>query len=103
MRDAMKSPKTLPKRGAICQQWVRCGRPGCRCSRGDLHGPYAYLFSREGGKLRKRYIRLDAAPSVQAACIDRREEERRAREALQAWWEKWRLLRRNLREVSSDD
>ena len=47
-------PKTLP--GVVCQQWVRCGRPGCRCARGQLHGPYAYHFARENGRLRKRYV-----------------------------------------------
>jgi len=24
------------------QQGRRCGRPGCRCQRGELHGPYWY-------------------------------------------------------------
>ena len=99
----MKWAKALPKTGAVCLQWVRCGRASCRCSRGELHGPYYYLFWREGGRLRKRYVRLNAVPTVQGAYAERRKQERKAREALQAWWEKWRLLRRNLREVSSDD
>ena len=89
--------------GAICQQWVRCGRSGCRCSRGDLHGPYTYVFSREAGRLRKRYVRLDAVPTVQAACAERREQERQARESARSWREKWRLLQASLREVLIDD
>ena len=41
--------KMLP--GVVCPQWVRCGRPNCRCSKGQPHGPYFYRFWREGGKL----------------------------------------------------
>lgn len=52
-------PQVLPLPGAICLQWVRCGRAGCRCKQGELHGPYSYRFVREGGRLRKRYIRKE--------------------------------------------
>jgi hypothetical protein len=34
---------------------VKCGKPGCKCASGALHGPYWYEFWREGGKVRKRY------------------------------------------------
>src|SRR5688500_3008296 len=39
----------------ICTQYVRCGKPKCRCVGGALHGPYFYHFTRENGRLRKRY------------------------------------------------
>ena len=94
-----KSARTLPKMGAVCQQWKRCGQPGCRCARGQLHGPYYALFWREDGRLRKRYVRLDAAPRVQASCTERREQERQARELARSSREKWRLLQTSLREV----
>ncbi len=29
--------------GSLLEQRRRCGKEGCRCARGDLHGPYAYL------------------------------------------------------------
>jgi hypothetical protein len=29
--------------GALVEQGRRCGKEGCRCGRGDLHGPYVYL------------------------------------------------------------
>ena len=28
---------------AAVEQRRRCGKEGCRCARGELHGPYAYL------------------------------------------------------------
>ena len=58
---------TLPKTGAVCAQWKRCGKPACRCANGAPHGPYYCLFWREGGRLRKRYVRLADAPAAQAA------------------------------------
>lgn len=29
--------------GSLVEQARRCGKPGCRCVSGDLHGPYVYL------------------------------------------------------------
>ena len=29
--------------GSLAEQRRRCGKEGCRCTRGELHGPYAYL------------------------------------------------------------
>ena len=29
--------------GSLVEQRRRCGKAGCRCSRGELHGPYVYL------------------------------------------------------------
>src|ERR1044072_10003661 len=52
----------LPKIFAICQQFMKCGKVGCKCNRGELHGPYFFYFYRVDGKLKKSYIRkADAA------------------------------------------
>ena len=29
--------------GALVEQRRHCGKEGCRCTRGELHGPYVYL------------------------------------------------------------
>jgi hypothetical protein len=29
--------------GSLTEQSRRCGKPGCRCAEGELHGPYVYL------------------------------------------------------------
>jgi hypothetical protein len=29
--------------GSLVEQRRRCGKEGCRCTRGELHGPYMYL------------------------------------------------------------
>ena len=39
------------------QEYIRCGKAGCkRCADAPTHGPYWYAYSREAGRLRKRYI-----------------------------------------------
>lgn len=86
-------PKTLP--GVVCQQWVKCGRPDCRCARGSPHGPYFYRFYREGGRLRKRYVRAADVGRVREQC----EARRQARQVLADWCEVWRRLAAQVREV----
>lgn len=92
--------KALPKMGsaAVCPQWVRCGKPGCRCARGDLHGPYYYLFWRAGGRLRKRYLKAAEVAPATLAGRRNREDRRRAREAAKEWRQHWRTLLTGLRE-----
>ena len=63
-------PKTLP--GVVLPQMVRCGKPNCHCARGELHGPYHYRFWREGGRLRKQYVRSEDLERVRRACGRRR-------------------------------
>jgi hypothetical protein len=29
--------------GSLVEQRRRCGKEGCRCTQGELHGPYTYL------------------------------------------------------------
>src|SRR5512133_1524050 len=42
--------------GSLTEQSRRCGRAGCRCADGELHGPYAYFTPRPAGRGRARYV-----------------------------------------------
>ncbi|MGE5289648.1 MAG: DUF6788 family protein [Micromonosporaceae bacterium] len=42
--------------GTLTEQVRRCGRAGCRCERGEPHGPYAYFTPRLAGRGRARYV-----------------------------------------------
>jgi len=35
---------------------IRCGKKNCKCSRGELHGPYWYAFRQENGHAKRKYI-----------------------------------------------
>jgi hypothetical protein len=87
-------PKTLT--GVVCAQRVRCGKPGCRCARGPGHLA-CYRFWREGGRLRKCYVRRADLAAVRAACEARQRERRELAEA----WQQWRQLTAVVREVST--
>ena len=80
-REDMMPPKTIPDKlpGVVCAQYIRCGKPNCRCAHGELHGPYWYRFWRDRhGRLHKEYVRKADVDVVRAACEARREEEREA-------------------------
>ena len=56
--------------GSVISQRRRCGKQGCRCTRGELHGPYVYLSLGRG----KGESRLVYVPSALAAEVERRVE-----------------------------
>ncbi|WP_145243814.1 DUF6788 family protein [Urbifossiella limnaea] len=87
-------PKTLP--GVVCAQRVRCGKLGCHCAHGPGHLAF-YRFWREGGRLRKCYVRRTELASVRAAC----EARQRERRELAKGWQQWRELVPVVREVST--
>lgn len=91
--------RMLPKilKGSVHKQRVTCGKPGCRCSRGHLHGPYLYLFWREKGRLRKRYTRHSDLVDVLTAVSTYRLEKQRVREARSIL----SLARESLRDAES--
>jgi hypothetical protein len=54
--------------GSVATQGRRCGKPGCRCAAGDLHGPYTYLsVPGPGGRSRLVYV-----PAGLAEVVERR-------------------------------
>lgn len=43
-------------RGVLLSKGRRCSSEGCRCRRGELHGPYSYLAIYSGGRSRTIYV-----------------------------------------------
>jgi len=67
--------------GALVDQRRRCGKEGCKCTRGELHGPYTYLTTGRGrGRSRLLYVpaalvelvrrRVDQTVQVEAALAE---------------------------------
>jgi hypothetical protein len=53
--------------GAVMDQGRTCGKEGCRCTRGELHGPYTYVvLPRAGGRTHSVYVPAGAAEAVRA-------------------------------------
>ncbi|MGZ6638831.1 MAG: DUF6788 family protein [Solirubrobacteraceae bacterium] len=51
-------------RGVLLHEGRRCSSEGCRCRRGELHGPYTYLAVYTDGRSRTLYV----PAAAQAAC-----------------------------------
>ncbi len=50
--------------GALQRQTRRCGKEGCRCADGELHGPYIYLSVRMGERRGLLYVPAEVAEKV---------------------------------------
>jgi hypothetical protein len=59
--------KIVPISGVVRAEWVRCGKPTCRCSTGSRHGPYLYRRWRENGRQRRAYVGPGDAERVREA------------------------------------
>ena len=88
-------PKIEPLPGVLLANPVRCGKPACRCARGELHGPYLYRRWREGGRQRRRYVRPAEVGRVEAALA----EWRRLHPPAYAMRQQLAALRRLLKQL----
>jgi hypothetical protein len=51
--------------GTVISQRRRCGKAGCHCAEGELHGPYVYLsVGRATGTARLLYVPASLADAV---------------------------------------
>lgn len=66
-------------RGVLLSKGRRCSSEGCRCRRGELHGPYSYLAIYTGGRSRTIYV-----PSTTEAAVAEHVELTQRNEALLA-------------------
>lgn len=53
-------------RGVVLHEGRQCSSEGCRCRRGELHGPYAYLAVYVEGRSRTIYVPAASAEIVAA-------------------------------------
>ncbi len=59
--------------GSLTEQSRRCGRPGCRCSDGEPHGPYAYFTRRYLQRSAEVEAVLAEISAINAELLARRE------------------------------
>jgi hypothetical protein len=77
MKNRRIVPKTAavePLPGSLHAAWVRCGKAGCRCAGGALHGPYWRRQWRESGRTRRQYVKRTDLEQAQAALAAWREQ-----------------------------
>lgn len=64
LATGLVNPETTLQ-GSLVSQSRRCGKEGCRCARGELHGPYVYLSVGRGKGARLLYIPAQLAEAAQ--------------------------------------
>lgn len=74
-------------RGSLSLRNVRCGKPGCRCARGELH-VCLYLVRRQGGKLRQLFVPRQWEQRVRQAVENHQEMERLIEELSDLEWKR---------------
>ncbi len=80
-RTALQLADSLYKTPALVVHRVRCGKPTCRCMTGEGHGPYGFLYWREGSRQRRRYVRQEELNMVREVVGRRRVADRAERQA----------------------
>jgi hypothetical protein len=74
MREIQNCSEML--QGSLVVLYRKCGKKGCRCERGEKHGPAYYLSYKEGGVTQMVYIP-----------VSRLGEVKKAMEAFSRYWE----------------
>ena len=88
-----KTPPVTPLPGSLHAEYVRCGKANCRCTRGELHGPYWRRFWRENGRTYRQYVHLAEVEQIRAAVLLWRVEHPSVRTLLGKLRELRRLIR----------
>ncbi len=71
--------------GSLAEQHRKCGKEGCRCTRGELHGPYVYL-SAAGRMIYLSATLADAVRSRLEISVRLRGFWRRSRRSTSSCW-----------------
>jgi hypothetical protein len=48
----------------VTSQYTYCRKGNCKCTRGQPHGPFYYLFFKEGGRVWHRYLPRDKSAGL---------------------------------------
>lgn len=54
-------------RGSLVPMYKACNKGGCKCTRGELHGPFWYLSWSEAGRTRMYFVKAAGQGRVRAA------------------------------------
>lgn len=81
--------------GYLQPEFIRCGKKGCKCSKGELHGSYWYLYqydSKKASKINKTYICPTKKPTQRLTEIQKGIENKRSND----------LLRKRISEIRDE-
>ena len=74
-------------RGTLSERNVTCGKPTCKCARGEKHS-YLYIVVSEGGKLRQKCVPKKMKGDVQRWVDNYQKAQALMEEISQLYWSK---------------
>ena len=74
-------------RGTLSLRNIRCGKPDCHCSRGELHA-CLYLVRRQEGKLRQMFVPRQWEKRIREAIKNNQEMEQLLEELSDLEWKR---------------
>jgi hypothetical protein len=51
-------------KGSVYLQYTSCAKAGCRCMRGEKHGPFYFMSVKKNGKTVRRYLGKNIKPNL---------------------------------------
>jgi hypothetical protein len=91
--------KIEPLKGGLEQRYVRCGRSNCKCSKGELHGPYYIRRWQRHGQRRSKYVKKSDVSATFQACLEYKRDRQETRELIREINETGSAMLRALGEV----
>ena len=88
--------KIEPLAGDVNARMVRCGKPNCKCAKGELHGPYYVRRWREFGQRRSKYVKKADVLTAKVAVETYRRQRKEQRQSWQLAMQTLRRFRLNL-------
>jgi hypothetical protein len=65
--ELLRLSRAMLVRGSLVPMYKACNKGGCKCTRGERHGPFWYLSWSEGGKTRMYFVKAAGQTQVRAA------------------------------------
>lgn len=93
--------ETFPKIACLVRHPVRCGKPNCRCARGELHESWRLVWAGADGRQCHRYVRQADLDTVRAILDLRRQQRMLERLTLRFGRERVRRLEQWVREYET--
>ncbi len=81
--------------GSLVEQYVSCGKSGCRCQRGQKHGPLFYLYWKEQGRSRSLYVPREKVVEIRRQIHNYRRVQKELAQRVRRQLREWQ---RNLQE-----
>jgi len=65
--ELLRLSRRVLVRGSLVPMYKACNKGGCKCTRGELHGPFWYLSWSEAGRTRMYFVKAAGQGRVRAA------------------------------------